>query len=209
MTIKSSNERLDLLVTFVGDTDLDDVAELIESYSLKEEGWDFSEGRPSPKAVIDKAKQIYRYARDYALKAEVYPGVEGGITLVFYGKEEHSLEICINNDTSIDISYEIGYGSEYEYFEECCNDSASIDQIRFAIKKLAGKDRCEWSESSMRSDIIQRNGDLILTASGLPVMVAASQSWTPIASRGNTAEQFVSIFPVSIQEQLEFQSYTG
>ena len=90
----------------------------IISFGNLEEGWNFGEGSPASKNVINKALEIYHIGQQFDLECEVFPSTDGGICVSFY-KKEHMIDFTIDpSDLSIEFVYEKGIGFKYETIDE-------------------------------------------------------------------------------------------
>lgn len=97
----------------------DRVIDIINAYSTLEEGWDYGEGSPIKKRIIDLAIHYHCWAKSLGFLTEPHPCADGAISLTFHleGKD-HFLDVRIGNDASIEVQYEIGIGVEYDIVSE-------------------------------------------------------------------------------------------
>ena len=85
----------------------------IKGYSSFKGGWDFGEGKPFSREVIEKAISLVEKGEAYGFLIEAFPEVVGAITVSFVNGS-HCLDISVNSNLTFDIQYEIGIGDEYQ-----------------------------------------------------------------------------------------------
>jgi len=110
------------------------IEDKIISFGNLEEGWNFGEGSPASKEVIDKALEIYWIGRRYKLACEVFPATDCGIMVSFY-KEDQFIDFDIETDLHINFVREVGIGFKYEEVE--CVENISHQDIINKIYNLA------------------------------------------------------------------------
>lgn len=140
-------------ITALTNSSPDPIETKIEGFANLESGWHFGEGHPPSIKIINTAKKIYRIGKYMGLKSNTFPSIDKGITIVFYGSNNHSIEISIENDNQITISYEIGYGFEFE--EEFFEENTTIETVRAQCKKLSPLRKQNLLESSTQGYLIK------------------------------------------------------
>lgn len=128
--------------TYASEIDEDVLAKLNEFADL-EDGWSYGEGAPIDADVIEKAKTLYKIGNYFVSDADVFPGTNGQILLVFY-VDERSIEFTINKDLSVDVSIEHGIGYEFEITYEKRNIS-----LREAERVINKFNITEWKSSDL------------------------------------------------------------
>ncbi len=91
----------------------DGVQGKIRSFGELPDGWDFGAGRASPPGVVEEARKIYQLGKSLGLEADAFPGLDGEISVAFYA-QEHTVEVRVNTDLSLDLVHEIGIGVDYQ-----------------------------------------------------------------------------------------------
>ncbi len=139
----------------------DPIEEKIEKMAELKPGWHFGEGNPPSKQVIKQAQRVYRTGRNLMLEADVFPAIDGGIVIVFYGANEYSVEIEINAYNNFCVSYEKGYGFNYKQIKYI--EKATMEDIRGICQTLS---LLNLSDSFTQNFLIQGGG-----VSSVPVSV--------------------------------------
>ncbi|MFO7877094.1 MAG: hypothetical protein R6U55_10995 [Desulfovermiculus sp.] len=94
------------------DTGKDRIVNELDDFSKLKPGWKFGDGTDISRNIIESAKKIYREGRKYDLMAEVYPEIDGTITISFQN-DDHFLDIQMINDLRCRITHEKGIGKDY------------------------------------------------------------------------------------------------
>ena len=77
------------------------------------EGWSHGEGGPVSEGSISVAESFVRFGSELGLKADVFPGLDGGCSVAFY-REDESVEVSINSEaTALSLAVEKGIGFDY------------------------------------------------------------------------------------------------
>lgn len=97
-------------------------------------GWRYGTGIPPQEVAINTAQEIYRHLVDLKLQADVFPGEDGSLSLVFY-KEEKCVETNISRYGTINIDVEDGEGFDYEVIKTV--ENASINEVAEQVILLA------------------------------------------------------------------------
>lgn len=162
----------------------------IESLSALPNGWHFGEGAPPSKEIIAFAKEIYRAGKHIGLKRGVFPSLHGGVVIAFYGRENHCVEISIDENFTLSVSYEIGHG--FEYTESFYKENATINDVKQQCKRLLSPKKPNLSELFIQ-------GYSILRGEGSPAIVSKIQRATEgfpllthVVSSGFTAHPYAS-----------------
>lgn len=113
----------------------DQIEKKINQLAELEVGWHFGEGKPPSKQVIQKALELYKIGRNFMLEADIFPAIDGGIVIVFYGTKEYSVEIEIDPQTKIHVSYEKGIGFNYKQLADIENSTG--EEIRRICQDLS------------------------------------------------------------------------
>ena len=115
----------------------DAVAWKIRSFSKLPDGWDFGVGKAPSRTVVDKALNLYSRLQRFGLGADAFPIASGGVNVTFYSAD-HSFEVRVRADSTIDLVHEVGIGVEYEQLE-CAEDvgQAHVEEVleRFSESK--------------------------------------------------------------------------
>ncbi|WP_372906741.1 hypothetical protein [Rhodohalobacter sp.] len=128
--------------TYASEIDEDVLAKLNEFADL-EDGWSYGEGKPIDADVIEKAKTLFKIGNYFLSDADVFPGTNGQILLVFY-VDERCIEFTINEDLSVDVAVEHGIGYDFEVTYEKRNIS-----LREAERVINKFNMTEWKSSDL------------------------------------------------------------
>ena len=111
----------------------------LEELARLPDGWRFGEGIPPQPTVIHTAREIYQRLADFRLQADVFPGVDGSLSLVFYA-EERCVEIHVSQDKGINISVEDGEGFDFREIKEISNVSITeaVEEVLLLARELEG-----------------------------------------------------------------------
>lgn len=113
----------------------------IIKFGFLKDGWDFGEGYASNWKTILKALFIYWKCVIYNLKVDAFPGVNGGINVVFYASD-HSIEIRVKPDGTLNLIHEVGIGLDFDTIEDIEDvNEASIDKRLVYLSKLETMDK--------------------------------------------------------------------
>ncbi len=137
----------------------DPVEEKIRSFASLQDGWNYGEGRAPSQFVIDRVIEIYKFGKELALDAEVFPVPNGDIEISLYMRD-HFMDILAHEGGGLDFSYEIGVGERYnrvDYIEDI--NINEIEQRLNRLPKLCG------ASESLEITTIELNGDLRLVVS--------------------------------------------
>lgn len=144
------------------------------------QGWRFGEGRPPAKQVVAIARSLYQEFSALRLKADIFPGVDGSLSLVFYA-HEISVELDIAPQGTIDLTIEEGQGFDFQELEHI--EHASIADITHALLFLAGKThQWHYSGSSTQENMGPTKNAFAASASSAPATRQAFRWLTAIAS---------------------------
>lgn len=143
----------------------------IDSFLIKFEetanlpyGWRFGKGLPPAKQAVTIARTLYEEFSFLRLKADIFPGVDGSLSLVFYAGET-CVELDISPRGLIDLYKQEGKGSDFQEVDRI--SGALLSDVTTALVSLARKEgQWHFSESS-----IQEN--LTLGSTGLPVSASS------------------------------------
>lgn len=100
------------------------------------ESWNFGEGSPPSKEVINKALDVYWIGKRFELECQVFPG--DGEIVVSFNKNSHFMDFCVTRDLKIEFVHEHGIGFTYETIEE--NNDFSKQDIITKITELSQKE---------------------------------------------------------------------
>jgi hypothetical protein len=179
------------------DSTLDPVLVKIQELANLLPGWRFGKGIPPTPFAVIKVKDIYRVGSEFRLKADVFPGENGSLTLVFYSGDT-CVELYVSPDGVVDLSVEQGEGFDFEELQD--QSDASIADIRNNLLLLAQKTQ-QWnlSGSSTHGNLIKMSNAFGVRALPTPVMGVAYHSLTSfVPNSTRTRPQFVSTWNVSI-----------
>ena len=110
-----ASDRVDF---FLGSRlDKDGIIEKIEKYKRLPEGWDFGQGVGTLKSTAQKAIGLYNTIKQNlyhiaGIKWDVTPMSDGGLILLLCLGED-VLNLSINPNSTIDLTWEEGLGSKY------------------------------------------------------------------------------------------------
>jgi len=91
-----------------------EIRNYIEVFGNLEEGWNFGDGKPISRNIINKAIQFVDYW-DNDSKVEAFPNIDGSIT-VSLQNEDKFLDIDVREE-SYYVIYEDGIGDQFERFD--------------------------------------------------------------------------------------------
>lgn len=130
-------------------------------------GWRFGEGVPPRPVALHTARHICHHLADFRLKADVFPGADGSLSLVYYAGER-CVEIYISQDGGLDLSVEEGEG--FDFREIASQANASIHDAIVQVTLLAQKShRWNSSGSSIHANTIDVQNASAVHAS--PILV--------------------------------------
>lgn len=123
-------------------------------------GWRFGKGLPPAKRAVAVARTLYQEFSFLRLKADIFPGVDGSLSLIFY-VDETCVELDISPQGTIDLYTQEGKGSDFQEVENILG--AVITEVTTALVSLARKEG-QWHllESSTQEN-------LTLGSTGSPV----------------------------------------
>jgi hypothetical protein len=110
-----------------------DFGSILELGNL-EAGWDYGEGEPIDRKVINNAIMIAGISTKLGHDYEAQPISDGGIKLIL-SHDDVFLDINIEHDLSINITKEKGFGYNYESL--CSKDHLTIEQLIIEIISLS------------------------------------------------------------------------
>lgn len=99
-----------------------DIGSEIDELGRLPAGWCYGEGVPIPKSILYRAKQVAYLGVELGLPVSAFPGLDGSASLAFYGIRD-TLQIEVNQDGTVDLSLERGYGFDFEVVLEDKNVS--------------------------------------------------------------------------------------
>ncbi len=166
----------------------DSVEKKIESFGQLEVGWDFGAGKPSSAAVIYAAKHLYQLGRNLGLRAGAFPGVAGDINVAFYATD-HTVEIKVNTDLSLDLTYEVGLGIDYD--EVAHKERITLSEVlNFLFRLMAQGTTWNSLGRSTWQDMIQPANASKVTR--LSTMKGVYQSLTESVQRAQRPKELAS-----------------
>jgi hypothetical protein len=133
------------------DTSPDPVEEYIRSFSGLPEGWNFGEGRSPSGEIIDKAIQIYRLGKSFGLTGNAFPVGDGEIEISL-SYQDHFIDILITGQETLEYTYEIGIGDEYNEIEHI--ENISLEETESRLRTLEEMKLCDSLEYSMQEGFI-------------------------------------------------------
>lgn len=148
---------------YVHDTSPDPVEEYIRSFSEFPEGWNFGEGKAPSVEVIDKAIQVYRLGKSFRLMGNAFPVGDGEIEISF-SYEDHFIDILITGQNTLEYTYEIGIGDQYNEIEHI--ENISFEEVKSRLSALEEINPCDSLEYSMPDGLIGIREDSKVVASG-------------------------------------------
>jgi hypothetical protein len=147
---------------YVQDISPDPVEEYISSFSELPAGWNFGEGKAPSGALIDKALKVYRLGKSFGLMGNAFPVGDGEIEISF-SNEDHFIDILITGQNTLEYTYEIGVGNEYDEIEHI--ESISFEEAESRLKALEEMKLCDSLEYSMQAGLIGISEDSKVVAS--------------------------------------------
>jgi len=84
----------------------DKTIEKLESFKKLTKGWNFGDGLPIDRSVINHAKKLNEGLRNEGFKTDAFPGVDGTVTLDCY-MDDVTYEFAIEKDLSINLEIEL------------------------------------------------------------------------------------------------------
>lgn len=160
---KSASQELD-------NNDL--VLEELNSFADLDEGWSYGEGKPIDSIVINKAKRVYKIGKYFLKTVNVFPGVDGSILVVFH-TQDHSIEVSVNEDLTLNVVIEKGIGFDFQVIKEKDNiELKSIENI------LSNYKQSEWNilGSFITDTIVEKRKDFEVQHFLIPQTGAESPS---------------------------------
>lgn len=130
----------------IQDNSPDPVEEYIRSFSELPEGWNFGEGRAPSGEVINKAIEVYGRGKSFMLTGNAFPLVDGEIEISF-SNQDHFIDVLITNQNTLEYTYEIGKGDEYNEIEHI--ENISLKEIESKLRALEKMKPCDSLEYSM------------------------------------------------------------
>ena len=195
--------RRDIFISF---SNLDPLIKKLEELAKLPDGWHYGEGVSPSGMAIEIAKSIYENVRVLSIQADVFPGTDGSLSIVFY-EGDSCIEILISASGELDLTKEVGKGSEFEEIE----DQQSIT-FEYAIRRVA--DLYVTSHPWILYDWftqgtgIKSQAGFEARASRALVMEPASPFWTSVVLRSEVY-QFALTFSNSMLLLLGTQSSSG
>ena len=101
-------------------------------------GWHFGEGFPLTKKTIELARKVVEIGMGMILEPNIFPTIEGGIVIVFYGGNGYSAEIEINSQQNLSVSYQKGFGFDYDEIQQI--EKASTEDIIEVCREISALD---------------------------------------------------------------------
>jgi hypothetical protein len=137
---------------------LDPVTRKIRAFAQLPDGWDFGGGTPPTAFIVDKALALYSGLRRFGLNADAFPIADGGVSLTFYSGE-HSFEILVNAEETMDLVHEVGIGVEYDQVEY--REAVDLAVVEATLERYAGWANIRWtsSEPSVSNGIMIHTSD--------------------------------------------------
>ena len=121
---------------------------------MLEKGWNYGQGDVIDDSIIKQALQVYKFGKDQGFDAEVFPIINGGIEISFI-KGNNALDITINPDTIMDLTWEQGIGQDYEVLDE--KENVDFEDLNYFFNKI--REECLSSESFIYETITPINED--------------------------------------------------
>jgi hypothetical protein len=173
---------------YVKDTSPDPVDEYIRSFSEFPEGWNFGEGKAPSGEVIEKAIQLYRIGKSFGLIGDAFPVGDGEIEISF-SYQDHFIDILITAQNTLEYTYEIGIGDEYNEIEHV--ENIHFEEAKSKLRTLEEMKLCDSLEYSMQNGtfigIREDSKAVVLEGS-----VLGSPSLTEIVFPGIMAPQYAA-----------------
>lgn len=118
-------------------------------------GWNYGSGCPIRDNVYDCAKGLLLYINELGLSnTDAFPGSDGDVCITAY-RFDHYLEVTVEVDSSISVSYEIG--DNEEFFMENLSRAAAKKALLRAVGKIWG-----LSDLSIHPTMIEPGTDSII-----------------------------------------------
>lgn len=147
----SSYNSLMEISEYVRDTSPDPVEEYIRSFSELPTGWNFGEGRAPSSELINKAIDIYRIGKSFGLMRNAFPVGDGEVEISF-SYQDHFIDILITAQNTLELTYEIGMGDEYDEIEHI--ENISSEDVEPKLRALEEMKLCDSLEYSMQNGLI-------------------------------------------------------
>lgn len=131
------------------------IERLIELRHLKK-GWDFGAGEAIEDDLLHFGIRLHMALKKTTgidLKAEVLPKSDGGYTLSYKLNQDDFIDITVNKNQKLDLTYEKGIGAEFSTLVE--EENTTIHYITDFIISIAG--RCESSEPFQSINFLSKN----------------------------------------------------
>ena len=174
---------------FASDFFPDPLLTKLEELAALQDGWRFGEGIPPRPEAIHTVQEIYQQLANFQLQADVFPGADGSLTLVFYA-EERCIEIHVSQDREINISVEEGEGFDFREIKEISNVSITeaVEEVLLLARELEGT----WKslDSSIHENTINMQNASAAHASPTPATVQ-EYHWLMWNASENTVRQYV------------------
>jgi hypothetical protein len=201
--MENYNSSLEIL-EYVQDTSPDPVEEYIRSFSEFPDGWNFGEGKAPSGEVINKAIKVYRLGKSFGLMGNAFPLGDGEIEISF-SYEDHFIDILITGQNTLEYTYEIGIGDEYDETEHI--ENLSFEEAELRLRALEEMKPCDSSESSMQDGLTGKREDSKVVA--LENWVPGSPSLIETVLSRIMAPQYAATSEHSMQLLQENLSYIG
>jgi hypothetical protein len=120
----------------------------IKSFADLPKGWDYGEGGPIAKPVIDAALEWNSFLSLQGFRTDAFPGAEGEIS-VSASVNDHYLEVIVEDDEKVSVAYD--YQRKQVFYEL----RRTPEEAREIVFKVMGK---IWSVSTLpiRANIMQQ-----------------------------------------------------
>jgi hypothetical protein len=120
----------------------------IRSFADLPEGWDYGEGDPIAKPVIDAALKWNSFLGLQGFRTDAFPGAEGEIS-VSASVDDHYLEVIVEADEKVSVAY------DYQRKQVFYKLRRTPEEAREIVFEVMGK---IWSVSTspIRANIIQQ-----------------------------------------------------
>jgi hypothetical protein len=156
---------------YVTDNTPDPIEEYIHSFALLPEGWNFGEGNAAGIELITKAIEIYRFGKSLGFIGNAFPVGDGEIEISFSYKE-HFIDVYLTNQNTLEYTYEIGIGDNYQEVEY--SENISYDELKHKLTSFEETVLCNSSEFLTAGTSVGRRADSKTIASGRPGMESLS-----------------------------------
>jgi hypothetical protein len=163
----------------------DSVHEKIISFSELNAGWSFGNGKTISVDVVYKAVELYYFGKTNGFKGDAFPIENGGINLSFF-VDEFALDIIINPNLKVDITYEKGLGQNYEIVDE--KENADYADIYLFLNEIR--------EAWMLSESFQLPGTITLPYEGFKAPLLLTQA----------EKEEYQLWTLNVEEQQQEQS---